>query len=315
MNKYRNIKTLTISLILMSAFSLTAFAAKYKVNTQGKVTNPAGTTQYSSVLNSSQDFYNNYSSKDYVNSQQVLNNYISTIDIVMDYSGSMSYWIAEAKKSMSSIITQLPSGTKIGFRVFGHNGGNNPYSPIMGKISSITKKKKGGYKVNASLPDYLGDVSGSCQSTSQIVKVAQNNPQTLLNGMNSVYIGGSTPLTLALKEAVDVDFATLSTNYPKKIVLITDGVESCGGDPCAYAKNLVKKRRDIIVDVVLVSAYSDELKCLADTTGGRLYTPSDLSSFTTSIYNSMTNTNSETQNQPQQEQKKPAQQYEYVPDN
>ena len=120
---------------------------------------------------------------------------------------------------------------------------------------------------------------------------------------------------ISTKRSVDVDFATLSTNYPKKIVLITDGVESCGGDPCAYAKNLVKKRRDIIVDVVLVSAYSDELKCLADTTGGRLYTPSDLSSFTTSIYNSMTNTNSETQNQPQQEQKKPAQQYEYVPDN
>lgn len=298
----------------MSSFSLAAAAAKYKVNTHGKVTSPNGTTQNSSVLNTNDsNFYNNYSSQSYVNTKQVLNNYISTIDIVMDYSGSMAYWITEAKRTMSAIISQLPQGTAVGFRVFGHNGGGNPYSPILGKIHSITKKDNGKYKVSASTDTYLGNVSGSCRSTAQLVKVAANDSATLLNGMNSVDIGGSTPLTLALKEAVDVDFLGMAANYPKKIILITDGGENCGGDPCAFAKALVAKRKDITVDVVLVSSYSNELKCLADTTGGKLYTPNDLNSFSTSLYNSMTNTNSASQQQQMPQQ--PQQQYEYVPGN
>lgn len=316
MNTKDCLKKVVISLILMSGFALAATAAKYKVNTHGKVTSPAGTTQNSSVLNNSSDFYNNYTSQNYVNTQQVIKSYVPTIDIVMDYSGSMSYWIAEAKRSMSAIISQLPAGTAVGFRVFGHSSnGFNKYSPIMAKVTSITKKGNGGYKINASTPDYLGNISGSCQATRQLVKVAVNDSSALLNGMNSVNIGGSTPLTLALKQAVDDDFAGMGTSSPKKIILITDGGENCGGDPCAYAKSLVKQRRDITVDVVLVSSYSNELKCLADTTGGRLYTPSDLNSFTTSIYNSMTNTNNTTLPQPQQTQQEPEQQYEYVPHN
>lgn len=312
-------KILTAS-ILLSAFFITAFcvtsfshkafAAKYKVNTGGKVKDNRGKTQNSSLLNTQNNFYTNYSSQNYVNSKQVQKNGVSTIDIVMDYSGSMYYWINEAKKSMTAIVSQLPAGTSVGFRVFGHDGGNNPYSPIVAKVKSITKKSNGGYKVSAATPDYLGNTGGSCSATEQIVKVAQNDSATLLNGMNSVDMGGSTPLTLALKQSVDVDFANMPQTFRKKIILITDGGENCGGDPCAYAKLLVKQRKDITVDVVLVSSSSKSLKCLADTTGGRFYTTDDLSSFASSLYSSMTDQGNVTNNIPQQPQ--PQQHYEYV---
>ncbi len=300
----------------MSTFSLTAIAAKYKVNTKGSVTSPSGTKQQSSVLNTQKNFYNNYASQEYVQSKQVLVNYTPTIDIVMDYSGSMLHWIHEAQKSMSAIVSQLPDSTKIGFRVFGHDGGGNSYSPIISKIKNITKKSDGSYKVTTENQSYLGNTTGSCSSTKQIVKVAHNDSLTLLNGMTSVGIGGSTPLTLALKLAVDNDFAGLDTKSSKKIILITDGGENCGGNPCAYAQELVKQRKDITVDVVLVSSYSSSLKCVADVTGGKLYTPSDVSSFTTSIYNSMKNATKAVPQQPQtQTQSQPQQQqYEYVDD-
>ena len=139
----------------MSAFSVTAFAAKYKVNTGGRVTAPDGTHQNSSVLNNSANVYSNYSAKNYVNNRQVQKAGVSTIDIVMDYSGSMYYWINEAKKTMGSIVSQLPAGTSVGFRVFGHDGGYNKYSPVLSKIKSITKKSDGGYKVSTKKDDFL----------------------------------------------------------------------------------------------------------------------------------------------------------------
>lgn len=299
-------KKILIALFLMSAFSVTAFAAKYKVNTGGRVTAPDGTHQNSSVLNNSANVYSNYSAKSYVNNRQVQKAGVSTIDIVMDYSGSMYYWINEAKKTMGSIVSQLPAGTSVGFRVFGHDGGYNKYSPVLSKIKSITKKSDGGYKVSTKKDDFLGDISGSCSATAQIVKVAQNNASILLAGMNSQDVGGSTPMTLALKQAVDIDFAGLSAYYPKKIVLITDGGENCGGDPCAFARDLIRQRKDITIDVVLVSSYSTALKCLSDTTGGTFYTPNDVSGFSSSIYDSMTNSS------PVQTPARPQQKYEFV---
>ena len=101
-------KTLLILLILFTC-SITAFAASYKVNTKGKVTTPKGQVQQSSTVLTQQNLYNNYQSQQYVNNQQVLTNASGIIDIVMDYSGSMAYWINAAKNSMAAIVNQLPT--------------------------------------------------------------------------------------------------------------------------------------------------------------------------------------------------------------
>ena len=269
---------------LIIAFTLCAHGAKYKVNTSGKVTSPQGTVQTKSILSNP---YNNYNAQNYVAQKQVLREPVGTIDIVMDYSGSMLYWINEAKNSMNSIVSQLPSTTKIGFRVFGHNGGNNPYTPILAKVKSVVKSSEGKYKVSAKQASYLGSTTGGCSATTQVAKLAKDNSTSLISGMNSVKIGGATPLTLGLSQAVEYDFMNLPATYKKKIILITDGGESCGGDPCAFAQDLMKKRHDIVIDVVLVSTSSRALRCVSDATGGKLYTPADVQSFNNDIMNSM----------------------------
>lgn len=302
-------KTL-IALCLIASCSLCVYGAKYKVNTSGQVTSPSGNVQQSStIITPAQTYnnvYNNYYSQNYVNNQQVLKNPTGTIDIVMDYSGSMSYWIEAAKRAMTSIVSQIPLNTKVGFRVFGHDSGNNPYSPILGKVKCVTKNKNGKYKVQTSTSPYLGSTSGSCAATSQVAPVAQISTSRLLNGMNSVRIGGSTPLTLALEQAVSSDFAGMPTTNPKKIILITDGGENCGGDPCAFAQALVAKRNDIIIDVVLVSSNSKELLCLAKTTGGKFYNTDDVYSFTNVLIDAMQDTPASTTPETQQ------QQYEFI---
>lgn len=302
-------KKIFVILSLLTLISSITFAAKYKVNTNGKVVSPNGEVQVKSNLISPQptynNVYNNYYSQNYINNKQVLANSIGNIDIVMDYSGSMSFWIEAAKNSMTSIISQLPTGTKVGFRVFGHDGGNNPYTPILNKVKSVTKNKNGTYKVRTSTSPYLGSISGSCSATTQIASVAPHNASTLINGMNSIQIGGSTPLTLALEQSVNNDFAGLSKTQPKKIILITDGGENCGGDPCEFAKTLISQRKDITIDVVLVSSTSKELVCLAQTTGGKFYNTNDVYSFTNVLIESMQDT-------PQSTIPEPTQQYEFI---
>ena len=303
-------KKALIVLLSLTVVSAGAFAAKYKVNTGGKVISPNGSVQTNSKLISPQpaynNVYNNYYSQNYVSNRQVLAKPVGTIDIVMDYSGSMAYWIEAAKNSMTAIIAQLPVSTKIGFRVFGHDSGNNPYSPILNKVKSVTKNKNGKYKVKTQTASYLGSISGSCSATTQVAPVAQHSASALINGMNSVQIGGSTPLTLALEQAVTSDFGTMSKTQPKKIILITDGGENCGGDPCAFANALVAQRKDVTIDVVLVSSNSKELVCLAKTTGGKFYNTEDVYSFTNVLIESMQDTPAAT---PETE---PTQHYEFI---
>ena len=304
-------KKIFLILAVMSLFSMAAFAAKYKVNSGGKVTGPNGKVQQNSVLTNTYNPYNNYSSQRYTASRQVLVQKIDNIDIVMDYSGSMLFWISEAKRSMAAIISQLPVSTKIGFRVFGHDGCSNPYHPVMAKVKNIVQNKDGKYKVTAANSSYLGNTAGSCSATKQVAALASNNTSGLLQGMNSVDVGGSTPLTLALDQAVTYDFAGIPLTQQKKIILITDGGENCGGDPCAFASALIKQRRDIVIDVLLVSSSSKALRCLSDTTGGKFYNAEDVNSFTSTLTESMTQTaQPSTQKQPEPQQK-----YEFLDEN
>lgn len=299
-------------LIVLISCSLTAIAASYKVNTSGKVVTPSGQVQTNTQVVTPQNLYTNFNSQTYVQTQQVLSSAGGTIDIVMDYSGSMANWINAAKRTMTMIVNQLPQSTQIGFRVFGNNvGGLNPY---VATAQSIAKYANGKYKVSTKNHDsIIGNTTGACSATSQVVPVMQNNAATLINGMNSVKIGGSTPLTLALQQAVNKDFANFGIVNPKKIILITDGGENCGGDPCAFARQLVAKRKDVTIDVVLVSSSSRELRCLADTTGGKFYNTYDAVSFSRVLTESMQNAPASTNQTPIQIQPQ-TQNYEFISD-
>jgi Ca-activated chloride channel family protein len=94
-------------------------------------------------------------------------------------------------------------------------------------------------------------------------------------------------MVYALDRTVYQDFAGMDNVTPKKIILITDGGENCGGDPCAFARELMTKRSDIHIDVVLVSSNSRQLTCLTSTTGGHFYNINNLSDFSTTINRSI----------------------------
>jgi hypothetical protein len=293
-------------ILMLSVFTCCGcFAAKYSVNSSGVVKSEQG-----KVLNSpgnvvNQNFYNNYYMQNYVSNNQVNQNSVSTIEIVMDFSGSMSNWIVAAKKSMAAIIAQIPSSTKVGFRVFGHDSdGINPTS--IHTLRDVKQIVKNGNKLTVvTEKSPIGTTRGACSATKLVSPIIAANSNSILSGMNSVDIGGATPLVYALDRAAYQDFAGLDTTSPKKIILITDGGENCGGDPCAFARNLMKKRSDIHIDVVLASSYSKSLSCLASTTGGHLYNVNNLADFSKTLTKTM-------QSEPASPQEIKEQNYEFI---
>ncbi len=299
-------KSLLILSAIIAISAGTALAAKYQINTSGVVKNSGNVISApSNAVN--QNYYNTYSSQNYVSNNLVNREQVGIIEIVMDYSGSMANWIGVAKRSMSSIVAQIPTSTNLGFRVFGHdNYGSNSFA--VNTVQEVKKIIKKGKKISVvTQQGPTGSTSGVCAATQQVTRISNANAGEILAGMESVDLGGATPMVYALDRAAYQDFAAFDTTTPKKIVLITDGGENCGGDPCEFARRLMQKRSDIHIDVVLVSSYSSKLTCLASTTGGHFYNINNLGDFSTVMTKSLNSQPSEVNSQAL-----PQQNYEFI---
>ncbi len=109
-----------------------------------------------------------------------------------------------------------------------------------------------------------------CDDIEAAVPVGKLNAAAFLSVVQRLTPRGRTPLTAA------VEHAASQLDYQKRkgtIILVSDGEESCGGDPCALAAELAKRGLDFTVHVVgfgLSSAPKTRtLSCLADETGGQ----------------------------------------------
>lgn len=61
------------------------------------------------------------------------------------------------------------------------------------------------------------------------------------------------------------------SDKPINVVLVSDGFDSCGGDPCAAAAQIERARPEINVNVVAVSQAIPELRCISSATGGKFF--------------------------------------------
>jgi Ca-activated chloride channel family protein len=78
-----------------------------------------------------------------------------------------------------------------------------------------------------------------CNDSKLVVPFAKNNIPIIKTKLKSVVPKGTTPIAYALEQAA-FDFPECD-NCRNIIVLITDGLEECDGDPCAVSQALQKK--------------------------------------------------------------------------
>lgn len=83
---------------------------------------------------------------------------------------------------------------------------------------------------------------------------------------------GGTPLARSIERAGTIT----SGQAESTVIVISDGEDTCGGDPCAAARAMKAKRPHMTINVVDISgggAGSAALQCVASATGGRVLTP------------------------------------------
>ncbi len=135
---------------------------------------------------------------------------------LLDASGSMNEeWDGQkkfeaSKKLLVHLIDSLEnsgSNIEIGMRVFGHQ---------------------------------FPKAMHNCQDSKFEISFQKRNAQQINSFLETVIPKGYTPIAYSLFQAIN-DFPE-DLNAKNAIILITDGIENCDGDPCAIATLLQKKR-------------------------------------------------------------------------
>ncbi len=117
----------------------------------------------------------------------------------------------------------------------------------------------------------------SCTDTKLEVPFAKNNGAAIKNRLKTIVPKGTTPIAYTLEQCGG-DFPTASSpNVRNIIILITDGIEECDGDPCAVSLALQKKGivlKPFVIGIGLDQSYLNTFGCI-----GKFYDASSESNF------------------------------------
>ncbi len=103
---------------------------------------------------------------------------------------------------------------------------------------------------------------GDCNDSKLVVPFSKNNVQKIKDAVKKVKPTGITPIEHSLTKAAD-DFP--DTKGINTIILITDGIEECGGDPCQAREELMKKGivlRPCIIGIGLTVEQAKLFECV-----------------------------------------------------
>ena len=163
------------------------------------------------------------------------------VEFILDGSGSM--WgdaggeskVAAAKRVMRDFLQriELPEDTKVGLTLYGH-------------------RRK-----------------GDCADIERLDAVDYAERMTLASAIDRLSPKGKTPIADSLQTVGD---SLKGQEGTTSIVLVSDGIESCGRDPCAVARSLREQYGiEVTIHVVGfdVTEKREQLECIAEAGGGK----------------------------------------------
>ncbi|MBS3788612.1 VWA domain-containing protein [Candidatus Bipolaricaulota bacterium] len=171
----------------------------------------------------------------------------NNIQIILDSSASMAepvngvVKINAARNAVKDVLDMMPKSFNVSFRLYSH------------RYTQQQKQK-------------------SCTDTEVILpfqKFSEGMKSTIKDKLSQVKPKGLTPIAYTLKQAVK-DFEGMSGE--NTIILVSDGEETCGGNPFAVANNI--SALDIGVKVYVIGfdvESKQQLQGIAQRSGGRYY--------------------------------------------
>lgn len=175
--------------------------------------------------------------------------------------------IDAAKQVLQNALSRIPSDINLGLRVFGQ-----------------------GY--NGSQPSMFGGGFGSmqmdveCHNSALWVPLGRGNRRSIIEKVRQIKPYGMTPLAYAIEQAATSDFRGVQGN--KLIILITDGAETCGQDPCEVVRRLplfgIRIKLDVVgLDLRREPGARHQLNCIAKESGGKYFDASTAAELIDSV--------------------------------
>ena len=177
----------------------------------------------------------------------------SRILYILDGSGSM--WgrvdgkikIQAAKEVMTTLIEETPAGIDCGIMVYGHR------------------------------------TKGDCSDIEMIVPMGTLQKEAAIQKIKGITPKGKTPISDSISSAVD---KIKDNETPSTIVLVSDGIETCGKDPCEVVKKLKENGIHFVMHVVGFDVKADaakQLACIAEAGGGSYFSTTNATDLLTAM--------------------------------
>ena len=158
--------------------------------------------------------------------------------------GSNSMWgqvdgvakIDTAKTVLANLMSDLPQDTQVGLMAYGHR------------------------------------VEGDCRDVQTVAAIGAESVASVTAKLNAITPTGKTPIAYALQQSAG-EFASVSQEN-NHVILISDGVETCNGDPCSAATALSADGVDVRAHVVGFDISAEEraqLECIAENGKGQYF--------------------------------------------
>jgi Ca-activated chloride channel homolog len=173
--------------------------------------------------------------------------------LILDASGSM--WgqiggenkIAIAKKVLTELVDGLPEDTEVGLIAYGHRQ------------------------------------KGDCKDIETIVEIAPLDKAALNEKIEALNPKGKTPITDSVLTAFE---SVRATEDAVTVILVSDGIETCGGDPCRAVREAKEAGINFIMHVVgfdVGDVDVSQLECAAQAGGGLYLSAQNASELTEAL--------------------------------
>ncbi len=125
-----------------------------------------------------------------------------------------------------------------------------------------------------------------CDDSKLEVPFAAGNNDAILQKIRQIQPKGTTPIAYSLEQAAH-DFPD-DPNSRNIIIIITDGIESCNGDPCKVSTELQKKGiflRPFIIGIGMDKNFADQFGCM-----GKFFDASQINDFRKALLTAVSQT-------------------------
>jgi hypothetical protein len=188
------------------------------------------------------------------------------VEIIVDSSGSMAgetdtgaIRMDSAKQVLRQVVDALPEtpDVNVGMRIYGHEGDNTDAGRAV-----------------------------SCESSELVVPIDQVDKDALLEQVEQLQPVGWTPLGASLEKAGE-DFPSDATDATNAVILLTDGIETCDGDPAGQAEALYSGANQITTYVIGFATTPEDqasLEKIASAGGGDLFSAANTGQLMSALF-------------------------------